>query len=113
MEKKEPPATQWVRCASSKATQVPVNALLPAHDYVFRVVAENAYGKSEPGAESAQVRTPGPSQRVGPNGEFITMDGTLGTRSGRRFNYTGPHGGDYDSLGICFTVHVILYYCSV
>ena len=87
--------------------------LLPAHDYVFRVVAENAYGMSEPDAKSAPVRTPGPSQRVGRNGEFITMDGIVGTHSGRRFNYTGARGGDYDRLGIYFKVQVIFYYCSV
>ena len=39
---------QWVRCSSSKAAQVPVSALLSAHDYVFRILAENAYGKSKP-----------------------------------------------------------------
>ena len=102
VEKKELPNTTWIRCGNSKYTQDTISTLLPGKEYQFRVLAENFYGKSDPSPESAVVKTPS-TERIGPNGEIIGIDGEVIPVKRRRFQYSGQKVQDYDRFCTFFS----------
>ncbi|GFU14694.1 twitchin, partial [Nephila pilipes] len=57
IEKQECPMTSWIRCGNTRFTYHTINGLNPGKDYVFRIYAENVYGRSDPSEPTQLVTT--------------------------------------------------------
>ncbi|XP_054155728.1 twitchin-like [Oppia nitens] len=61
-EKREPTIDSWVLCGTTRFLMYQITGLNPNRDYVFRVFAENMFGKSGP-SEKTQKITTKPSEK--------------------------------------------------
>ncbi|GFS29144.1 twitchin [Nephila pilipes] len=57
IEKQECLMTSWIRCGNTRFTYHTINGLNPGKDYVFRIYAENVYGRSDPSEPTQLVTT--------------------------------------------------------
>jgi len=57
IEKQECPMTSWIRCGNTRFTYHTISGLNPGKDYVFRIYAENVYGRSDPSDPTQLVTT--------------------------------------------------------
>jgi serine/threonine protein kinase len=93
VEKLEQGMTNWLRACTTRFAHCTVEGLSPRHDYQFRVIAENFYGRSEPCEPTSLVQTV--TEEEGRQKKGLGLDDE-GRR--KRTTYTGPRPSDYDKL---------------
>uniref|UniRef100_A0A673GNE0 Titin n=1 Tax=Sinocyclocheilus rhinocerous TaxID=307959 RepID=A0A673GNE0_9TELE len=78
IEKRDRISLRWVKCNKRNVTdlQFKVTALVPGHEYEFRVFAENAAGISEPSPSSPFVKATDTLFKPGPPGNPRILDTT-------------------------------------
>ncbi|KAL1129846.1 hypothetical protein AAG570_012790 [Ranatra chinensis] len=64
VEKRECPMSSWIRVGHTRFTTMAVTGLAPGHEYVFRVYAENVYGRSLPSEETPLIKTKDSGKKV-------------------------------------------------
>lgn len=90
IEKKELPSGNWIRCATSRFSNVQLDSLQNGKEYQFRVIAENLHGRSEPSEEIGPIK-------IGE--DFIKAKKNNMDQSGRyRGEYDGPEIDNYDKF---------------
>jgi len=94
IERKEENMTSWIRCNTSRFAFTTAENLSPCHDYQFRVMAENLYGRSEPCEPTSIVKTV--TEQEGRKKKGLALEDDEGRR--RRGKYDGPKPSDYDKL---------------
>uniref|UniRef100_A0A673JA84 Titin n=1 Tax=Sinocyclocheilus rhinocerous TaxID=307959 RepID=A0A673JA84_9TELE len=78
IEKRDRISLRWVKCNKRNVTDLhfKVTALIPGHEYEFRVFAENAAGISEPSPSSPFVKATDALFKPGPPGNPRILDTT-------------------------------------
>lgn len=94
VEKLEPPMKNWLRACVTRFTHGTVESLSSGHDYQFRIIAENLFGKSEPCEPTGIIHTPDESDS-GKHKPSLGYD-----EYGRRVRgkYNGPKIDNYDKF---------------
>lgn len=63
VEKREHNMDTWIRVGNTRFTSIAITGLAPAHQYEFRIYAENVYGRSDPSEISTLVSTKGTGKK--------------------------------------------------
>ncbi|XP_014665457.1 PREDICTED: twitchin-like isoform X3 [Priapulus caudatus] len=85
-----PDRHKWNRVGSTRFTHFTVENLKPKTEYMFRIAAENFYGRSEPCEATAPIRT----QDF--EGSKRQRAGGWEDETGRKIRGKGPRADDYD-----------------
>ncbi|ESO03551.1 hypothetical protein HELRODRAFT_191869 [Helobdella robusta] len=90
VEKREEGMSNWVRCAPTRFAFACIEGLSPSHNYEFRVIAENLYGRSQP-SEPVTLKTV--SEQEGRQRKGLAPED-----ENKKKKYTGPKPDNYDRL---------------
>jgi serine/threonine protein kinase len=94
VEKLEQGMSSWIRWGATRFTFATIDGLSPCHDYQFRVMAENLYGRSEPCEPTSLIKTV--TEQEGRDKKGLGGFDEDGRR--KRSKYTGPKPENYDRL---------------
>jgi len=94
VEKLEQGMANWIRCGATRFTFSTIEQLSPSHDYQFRVIAENLYGRSDPCEPTSLIKTVTEEEGRAKKG----LGGFDDEGRRKRSKYTGPKPDNYDRL---------------
>jgi serine/threonine protein kinase/predicted RNA-binding protein with TRAM domain len=95
VEKQEQGMTSWIRWGATRFTFATIDGLSPCHDYQFRVLAENLYGRSDPCEPTSLIKTV--TEEEGRSRKGLD-DGYDDAGRRKRSKFTGPKPDNYDRL---------------